>query len=180
MEDILAILLVLAGVASVILASRFLWNKFVTERAKKREEEYREQQRQIEATRVWRESMYKKMQAETSSSKKAAVENTKAVPKKQTSYNPNTDTVVTRTRETSSSDDNFFTGVVTGMLIDSVVDSISHKSEPSLGVTKTESSWGFDDSDSRKSISDTFSSSWSSSDSSSSWSSSDSGPSSDW
>lgn len=56
------------------------------------------------------------------------------------------------------------------------------REERSVGVTKSESSWGFDDSDSRKSVSDTFSSSWSSSssDSSSSWSSSDSGPSSDW
>ena len=46
------------------------------------------------------------------------------------------------------------------------------REERSVGVSKSESSWGFDDSDSRKSVSDTFSSS--SSSSSDSWGSSSS------
>ncbi len=90
---------------------------------------------------------------------------------------------------TTSSDNSFVNGMLTQMLIDSTIESITHgidrdtgktydrEVERSVGVSKSESSWGFDDSDSRKSVSDTFSSS-----SSDSWSSSssDSGPSSDW
>lgn len=92
------------------------------------------------------------------------------------------------------SDDGFFDGVVTGYMVNSLLNSthksggdnpIDFPSERSVGVSKSESSWGFDDADSRKSISDSMdtSSSYSSSSSSSSdsWSSSsDSGPSSDW
>ncbi len=99
------------------------------------------------------------------------------------SYNATSDN---RRMTTTSSDDGFVNGMLTGMLIDSVVDSFTHKSggsnpvdfpeQRSVGISKSESSWGFDDSDSRKSISDTFSSS----SSDSSWSSSDSSPSSDW
>lgn len=75
---------------------------------------------------------------------------------------------------TSTSNDGFTDGLFVGMMVNALVDTITHKSESS-----SKSSWGLDDSDSRKSISDSMdtSSSWSSSDSSSS---SDSGPSSDW
>ena len=165
MEDILAIVLVFAGVALVTLAIRW----FVRRSTEKREEAYRETQRQIEATRVWRESMRSKTIA-------TVHKNTPPSKKENKQYTPSSTTATT----SSSTDDNFFSGMVTGMLIDNVVNSITHKSESSVGVSKSESSWGFDDNDSRKSISSSMdtSSSWSSSDSSSS--SSDSGPSSDW
>jgi len=168
MEDILAIILVFAGVALTTLVIRW----FVRRSAEKREEAYRETQRKIEATRVWRESMRSKTIA-------TLHKNTPPSKKETKQYTTSSTTTTTQT-PTVSTDDNFFSGMVTGMLIDNVVNSITHKSESSVGVSKSESSWGFDDSDSRKSVSSSMdtSSSWSSSDSSSS--SSDSGPSSDW
>lgn len=106
-------------------------------------------------------------------------------------------THATSPTQSVQSDDGFVNGMLTGMLVDNLINSMPHKSggsnpidfpreERSVGVSKSESSWGFDDSDSRKSVSssmDTSSSySSSSSDSSSSWSSSDSSSSvsSDW
>lgn len=165
MEDILAIILVLAGVALATLAIRM----FLRRSAEKAALEAEERARQIEATRKWRESMRTKMSTPP--------------PPKSAPSTPSpsyTTTRATSTTTTTSSDDGFMTGMLTGMLIDNAINSISHKSEPSIGVSKTESSWGFDDSDSRKSISSSMdtSSSWSSS--SDSYSSSDSGPSSDW
>jgi len=178
MEDILAIIAVLAGVAFVTLAVRW----FLRRSAEKAALEAQERDRQIEQTRKWRESMRAK-------SLESAVKNTSSVPPrgKETTkkYTPTYSTSnATSTTTTTSSDDGFVNGMLTGMLIDSVVNSITHKSGGSspIDFPKTESSssssWGFDDDDSRKSASSSFSSS----DSSSSWSSSssDSGPSSDW
>lgn len=179
MEDILAIIAVLAGVALATLA--FRW--FLRRSAEKAALEAQERDRQIEQTRIWRQSMRAK-------SLESAVKNTSSVPPrgKETTkkYTPtySTSNAKSTTTTTASSDDGFVNGMLTGMLIDSVVDSITHKSGGSspIDFPKTESSssssWGFDDDDSRKSASSSFSSS----DSSSSWSSSssDSGPSSDW
>lgn len=176
MEDILAIVLILAGVASVILAVRW----FMRRSAEKAVEEAAEIKRQLEATRKWRETMFEKSRA-------SAVSNTKAVPKKTPApayYATPTSsrTSTTTSSSSSSSDGDFVSGMLTGMLIDNVVGSLTHKSGGSnpIDFPKVDSSpsWGFDDDDSRKSASSSFSSS----DSSSSWSSSssDSGPSSDW
>lgn len=161
MEDILALIIVLAGVASVILAVRFAWRKVVDARNKKREEELAEQQRQIEATRKWRESMYKKMQTE-------AVSNTKKVPPKKSS-SANTTTV----SYANDSNDNL-TDLATMLVLNAAL----HHGSAQASVDYVTDSVRVTTSDDIKP------SSWSSSssDSSSSWSSSssDSGPSSDW
>lgn len=165
MEDILAIVLILAGVASVILAVRF----FMRRAEEKAAQEELERKQQIEATRKWREGLMKRMQTPVSSI---------PTPRKETPAP--TYTRSTATQSSTPSDDGFVNGMLTGMLIDNVVHSLAHKSGGSspIDFPSTEKSWGFDDSDSRKSISSSMdtSSSWSSSDSSSS----DSGPSSDW
>lgn len=173
MEDILALFLIVAGVASVTLAIRFGYSKYKVYKIKQAEEAEAEQKRQIEATRKWRESRKQYVPSQW-----APV----TPPKKtETVRNYDTMTTTTRTRDTSS-DDGFLTGMLAGM----VIDSLTHKSGGSspIDFPKTESSssssWGLDDDDSRKSISSSMSDSWSSSSSSDSWSSSDSGPSSDW
>jgi hypothetical protein len=180
MEDILAIIAVLAGVTLVTLAVRW----FLRRSAEKAAMQAKERERQIEQTRIWRESMRAKSLA-------SAVKNTSSVPPrgKETTkkYTPtySTSNATSTTTTTTSNDDGFLTGMLTGMLIDSAIDSFKHGTDRDTGEvfnkvverSTSQSSWGFDD-DSRKSASSSFSSS----DSSSSWSSSssDSGPSSDW
>ncbi len=181
MEDILAIILVLAGVALATLAIRM----FLRRSAEKAALEAEERARQIEATRKWRESMRTKMSTPPPPKKREFV-------KRDESFGVarGSELTVTHAQSVSPYQDNFLSDIVTAVAINSLL-SNTHKSggsdpidfpkeERSVGISKSESSWGFDDNESRKSISSSMdTSSWSSSSDSSS-SSSDSGPSSDW
>lgn len=183
MEDILAVVVVLA----LVVAFTFGLKAIIRGIAEKKAEQKRQQE---ESDKFW--------DAERARTKKIAQERTLA-------RMASTNTPPPTKREFVKRDDSF--GVSSGTplnvtyaqsptqsILSDVADiamianTIHHwndnsRSEPvreerSVGVSKSESSWGFDDSDSRKSASESFSSSsWSSSDSSSS---SDSGPSSDW
>ncbi len=200
MEDILAVVVVLA----LVVAFTFGLKAIIRGIAEKKAEQKRQQE---ESDKFW--------EAERARTKKIAQERTLArmastntPPPKQREFVKRDDSfgvargsplnvthAQSTTQSVSSYQDNFLSDVVTAVAINSLL-SNTHKSggsnpidfpkeERSVGVSKSESSWGFDDSDSRKSISSSMdtSSSWSSSssDSSSSWSSSDSsGPSSDW
>jgi len=184
MEDILAVVAVLA----LVVAFTFGLKAIIRGIAEKKAEQKRQQE---ESDKFW--------EAERARTKKIAQERTLArmasintPPTKKREFVKREEPVVTHvqspTQSVSSYQDNFLSDVVTAVAINSLL-SNTHKSaeypkeERSVGVSKSESSWGFDDSDSRKSASESLSSSsWSaSSDSSSSWSSSsDSGPSSDW
>lgn len=181
MENILAIIVVVAGVVLATLVTRYIYKRVVKSIADKREAEEVERKRQLEATRKWRESLREK-------SLSNAVKNTSSVPPrgKETTatYKPSYTPSPT---QSVKSDDGFMDGVMTAMVINTLMDSgkdfisgtvTKNEDTGSVGIKVSESSWGFDDEDSRKSVSSTFSSS----DSSSSWSSdsSDSGPSSDW
>jgi hypothetical protein len=190
MENILAIALVLVGIALVVGVVRAIQKH----NAESKEREMREVEKQIEETRKWRE-------AQRATTLANAIAN--APPrKKRTFVQRDESTVPPRGKETTVSyvasptqsvnsyQDNFMSDMATAMVINSLLSS-KHESQSGVvtedratgkvDVQVKESSWGFDDSDSRKSISSSMdtSSSWSSSDSSSS-SSSDSGPSSDW
>lgn len=178
METILAIIVVVAGVALAILAIRYVYKRITARIAAERAEAEAEMNRQREATRKWRESMYEKSRA-------SAVKNTSAVPPRATSTKSYTPSYAPSPTQSVQNDDGFLTGVLAGMLIDNAIDSFKHGTDRDTGVTydrvverSSSSSWGFDDEDSRKSAASSFSSS----DSSSSWDSgsSDSGPSSDW
>lgn len=161
--------IILLGVALVAIAFVFVVVKLVRNNIRKKKEQREAIQKRLDSLR---DDSWKKVSRANSVPLKSSKP---AVAPIKTSYSAPAPT------STTSSDDSFVNGMLTGMLIDNVVDSLTHRSEPSVGVTKSESSWGFDDSDSKKSISDSMSSSWSDSSSSSdSWSSSDSGPSSDW
>lgn len=181
MEDILALIVVLVVIGSVVAIARIVYKSY-------KEHKRKEVERQELIQKKLDEVRYSPSQwaPVTPQQYADAIPKRKPAMKKANNSTSYANTPMTTTSSTSTAavaDDGFFSGVVTGMLVDEVVKSFSHKSEPSIGVTKSESSWGFDDSDSRKSISDSMdtSSSWSSS-SSDSWSSSssDSGPSSDW
>ena len=173
MEDIIALILVVG------IFALFAWGVTTLIKRVKREKE-REAERKVAADKYWkeqREKVYIPSQWAPATPFKPATKTKKKETVGQTYANMNT-----QTAQTASSDDGFLTGMLTGMVIDSLTH--SHKSEPSVGVSSTTKddtfSWGLDDSDSRKSISDTMdtSSSWFSNSSDSS--SSDSGPSSDW
>ena len=152
-------------VAVVVLA------KVIRGRMKKKKEQRELIQRRLDSLR---DESWKKVNRVNSTPLRTSLQSTPAVAPIKKSYSaPATTAPVT------SSDDGFVTGMLTGMLLDDALKAVTHKSEPSVGVSKSESSWGFDDDDSRKSVSSSMSDSWSSS-SSDSWSSSDSGPSSDW
>lgn len=101
-------------------------------------------------------------------------------PAKKESFSREMDYVKPETRRSDNSDDGFLTGALVGYAVNSLLHSgdSNASEERSVGVRSSESSWGLDDSDSRSSISSSMdtSSSWSSSD----FGSSDSGPSSDW
>ena len=60
MEDIIAILLVVAFVIGVTMAARASWRMYKRHKKWKAEQAEAEQKRQIEATRKWRESRYQK------------------------------------------------------------------------------------------------------------------------
>lgn len=179
MEDILAIVFVLAIVAAVVACIRFVQRKT----AERKEREYREMQEQIEATRKWREAQRAKAVKNTPPPKTINAVGS-GVNVGKTTYAPSP------TQSINQYQDNFMSDVAMGMVINSLLNS-THSSQSgtvtedrdtgAVRVDVKESSWGFDDSDSRKSASSSFSSSDSSSSwSSSSSSSSDSGPSSDW
>jgi hypothetical protein len=186
MEDILAIILVLAGVALATLAVRAQWRLWQRRKKREAEEAAQERARQIEDTRKWRESMRTKMSTPPPPKKHEFV-------KRDESFGVarGSELTASHAQSVSSYQDNFLSDIVTAVAINSLL-SNTHKSggsdpidlpkeERSVGVSKSESSWGFDDSDSRKSISSSMdTSSWSSSSDSYSSSSSDSGPSSDW
>lgn len=162
MEDILALVLVLAIIGGVIAVGVFAHRYAMR---KKKEDEAR-----LAAQRKAAEEYWSKR-----STKKPETVNKPVKPAK-------TETVTPRsTPSTTYSDDRSDDGFLTGMLMGTVLNTVLHNSEShaSPGVSVKESDWGLDDSDSRKSISSSMSDSWSSS-SSDSWSSSDSGPSSDW
>jgi hypothetical protein len=161
--------------------------------AKQREEEA--QRIAIEETRKWRESLKTKavekpLHKESPSDLAYMRESNMITPRQhREALAAQRPSYVPSPTQSVKSDDGFIDGMMTGYLVNSLIDSISHKSggsnpidfpkeERSVGVRQSETSWGFDDSDSRKSIS----SSMDTSSSSDSWSSSssDSGPSSDW
>ena len=201
MEDILAIILVLAIVASIV----FIVNKLVKKHRLEQEEKARLEKKE-ESDRYWAqqantsyESAYTPQKLSTESeSDLAYMLESKLITKRQ--YNAalrekkkTTPTYATpAVQPTPEPTSNLLSDIAD---IATIVNTVHHwndhkvdespRQERSVGVTTSESSWGFDDSDSRKSISSSMdtSSSWSSSssDSSSSWSSSsDSSPSSDW
>lgn len=176
MEDIIALVLVVG------IFALFAWGVTTLLKRMKREKE-QQAERQAAADKYWKEQR-EKINVPTHWAKQPApaIKAKKPEPISKTYASMNTKKASTTTTAPVS-DDNFFEGIVTGMVVNSLIDSITHKSEPSYSSSKSESSssWGLDDSDSRKSISDSMdtSSSWSSS-SSSDFGSSDSGPSSDW
>jgi hypothetical protein len=183
MEDILALVVATIFVAVITVAVRAMYKSY-----KKSKQE--EAERRARSEKFWDEQRAKLTKVEVPESMTKYVNalgkapEVKA-PKTKSSYTSSTSRV-------ESSDNSFVNGMLTQMLIDTTIESITHgvdrdtgktydrEIERSVGVSKSESSWGFDDSDSRKSISDSMdtSSSWSSS--SSDFGSSDSGPSSDW
>ena len=202
MEDILAIILILAIVAGVV----FIVNKMVKKHRLEQEEKARLEQK--ESDRYWAqqantsyESAYTPQKLSTESeSDLAYMLESKLITKRQ--YNAAlrekkkttpTYSYVQPEAPAPQPTSNLLSDIAD---IATIVNTVHHwndhkphvsntdspidfpREERSVGVTTSESSWGFDDSDSRKSISSSMdtSSSWSSSssDSSSSWSSSSS------
>lgn len=165
MEDILAIALVVAGVALVILAVRKI-QKHYAEKAQK------EAELELELAR---------MRKRRELSLAHAVANTASVPPrgKETTvkYTP---TYVSSPTQSVKSDDRFMDDMMTAMVINTLMH--SEKDSISGVVTKNLDTNEVTFKDTSPSYSDSGpSSSWSSSsDSSPSWSSSDSGPSSSW
>lgn len=186
MEDILALVIVCFFIAALYVVVRASYKRY--QNIKKEEAE-----RRARSDKFWAEQRAKINKVEVPDTMKKYASALGAAPKVAPPPPKKTETTytsTTSTRRTDDSDDGFVTGMLTGMLLDSAINSFKHGTDPdtgvtydreverSVGVNKSESSWGFDDSDSRKSISDSMSSSWSSS--SSDFGSSDSGPSSDW
>lgn len=177
MEDILALVVVLVLVGGFYAIGRIVYR---THKRHKQEEA----DRRAASDKYWTEQR-NKLRNPTPSDYAKAISNKPPAKSSYTKSHTNSTATASTTTSTPVVEDNFFSGVVTGMLIDSVVNSITHKSGGSDPIdfpkTESSSSWGLDDSDSRKSVSSSMdtSSSWSSSSDSYS-SSSDSGPSSDW
>jgi hypothetical protein len=167
MEDIIAILLVIAVLIGVGLTGRSLWRMHKRHKRWKEEEAVAEQKRQIEATRKWRESRYQKQVVPSNSIAIQSGGNI-SVGISKPSYVPSA-TQSVQSYNTSTLDD------IANLAI--LANTIHHwndnKKVETTTTSSSSSSWGFDDDDSRKSASSSFSSSDSSS-------SSDSGPSSDW
>jgi hypothetical protein len=179
-------LLLVASFAFACAIVVYVIKYFMKKRLKQHAEEEAERQRQLEATRKWREGLNAKWKTEQSSVPPRGLETTK-------SYTPTKQTFAPSPTQSVQSHDDSSNLLANILIMDALT---RHHNEPTIkserydpGVTydaraesaKDTSSWGFDDSDSRKSISSSMdtSSSWSSS-SSDSFSSSDSGPSSDW
>lgn len=169
MEDILAIVVVLATVGLIYGLFKYIGNKQKTLR-EKIEQQQRESDEYFAKIRAKaRENAAKRLSTPPPTPKVSAAPSTPM-------YAPSP------TQSMIDHNDNFLSDVAMGMVINSLLHS-NHDSQSgvvtedrqtgSVSVKVNESSWGFDDSDSRKSVSDTFSSS-SSSSSSDSWSSSSS------
>lgn len=170
MEDILAIALILVGVAAATLVVLYLVKKYKAYRIREAEEAEAERKRQIEATRKWREGLRNRSEP---------ISVTPPTPQRPTSIVTSTTrpSYAPSTTQSVQEYDGFMDGAMTAMVINTLIN--SNKDSISGVVTRTE------DSDGRVSISMTDSedrvSSSSFSSSSDSWSSSsDSGPSSDW
>lgn len=197
MDDILAVILFFVAVSITALFIRHLMKSHTA----KVEAEMK--RKQIEAEiKAEQDRARERLRASANEARKslaqASLEQKFSTPSKKRSFVKREETKPAPTvthvpspTQSVQSDSGFVDGMLTGMLVDNLINSIPHKSggsnpidfpreERSVGVSKSESSWGFDDSDSRSSASSSFSSS---SDSSSSWSSSDSSSSSvssDW
>jgi hypothetical protein len=207
MEDILAIIVVLATIGVIV----YIVNKIIAHRREQAEAEAHRQElmdklnaaatrdRERALAKVVEKPLHQESESDlaymrehnliTASEEKEALRKKRQYKKRTVEPTP---TPVETTSTTSSS--NLLSDLADIAIIANTVhhwnDNSTNRteriSEPSVGVTTKESSWGFDDSDSRKSISSSMdtSSSWSSSSSSSSssdYSSSDSSsPSSDW
>lgn len=193
MEDLLALVMVVAGVWAVYYACKLLWNKYQAHQTKKEIERVAEERRQIEATRKWRESRYQKQQVVGNGMAIQAGGNVSVGMSSSSSrvHSPSYAPSPTQSMQSYSSNDNLLSDLADIAIIANTFhhwnDNKKESSDAPVTSSSSSSSWGLDDSDSRRSASSTFSSSdssssWSSSssDSSSSWSSSDSGPSSDW
>lgn len=199
MDDILAVILFFVAVSITALFIRYLMKSHEAKVAAEAKRIEAEAEIKAAAARD-RERLRASANEARKSLAQAHLEETFSVPRKKRTFvkreeakatQPSVATHVPSPTQSVQSDDRFMDGMVTGMLVDNLINSITHKSggsnpidfpreERSVGVSKSESSWGFDDSDSRSSASSSFSSS---SDSSSSWSSSDSSSSSvssDW
>lgn len=177
MEDILAIILVLAGVALSILAAKriyaYIHKRICDHIQQKRDAERAETERQIEATRKWRESLRSKTVATAVSNKPPA----KKV--------PSADKVPTTTTTTyTTADDSFLSDVATMLVLNAALKNDSAQASVNYNTNEVRITTSNDITSSDDSYTKPSWSSWSSSssDSSSSWSSSssDSGPSSDW
>lgn len=184
MEDIVAILLVVACTIGVVMAGRAAWRMHKRHQKWKAEQAEAEQKRQIEATRKWREGLRQKQTVAANSIGVQAGGNV-AVGISSSNYKPSYAPSPTQSVQSYQSD-NTLSDLANIAII---ANTINHWNDHNRTTSKSDdyspvtsstssSSWGLDDDDSRKSASSSFSSS----DSSSSWSSSssDSGPSSDW
>ena len=166
MENILAFIIVIAGVVLTTLAIRYIYK--------------RNKARKVERERIRRiRARVRELQKATfTTSVRNAVRNTSSVPprgKETTKKYTTTSTTSSPSTTTVTDDDGFLTGMLAGYAINSILHSKSESSEPEkTSSSSSSSSWGFHDEDSRKSASSSFGSS----DSSSSWDSgsSDSGP----
>lgn len=184
MEDILAIIAVLA----LVVAFSFGLRAFLRYRDEQKAEQQREQEESDKYwAKQWSDKYWAKQRELMKERNKARIESASA------NIPPMPKVAEPKRVETSTSTTYYAQPVQSSSLLSDIADvamianTVRHwndnshsepvREERSVGVSKSESSWGFDDSDSRKSVSDTFSSS--SSDSWSSSSSSDS-VSSDW
>lgn len=193
MEDIMAILLVIACAIGVVMAGRAQWRMWQRHKKWKAEQAEAEHKRQIEATRKWRESRYQKQQVVGNGMAIQSGGNVSVGLSSSSSrvHSPSYAPSPTQSMQSYNSSSSDTLSDLANLAI--IANTVNHwndhspksssKSEDyspvsSSSSSSSSSSWGFDDDDSRRSVSSSFSSS----DSSSSWSSSssDSGPSSDW
>lgn len=179
MEDILAIVVVLALVVAFTFGLKAIIRGIAEKKAeaKRKQEEsdkFWESER-IRTRKIAEERTLARMASSEPVKQRTFVKREEAAPSTSYAYTPQ-QPVVQSTR--SVLDDVADIAMIANTVRHWNDNSRSEpvREERSVGVTKSESSWGFDDSDSRKSVSDTFSSS-----SSDSWSSSSSDSvSSDW
>lgn len=167
MEDILAITIVLGLVIASGFGLRAIIKSIVAKKAAKAKAEAEELQRQIEASRKWRESTMKKALANTPSKKSTNVQsqtvsnNSIAVQSHGNAY------VSTSSSSVDTSD--FISDIANIAIIANTVrhwnDNSSSSSSSDDDSRKSSSSWGFSSSDSSSDSGPSFS---------------DSGPSSDW
>ena len=172
MEDILAIVVVLATVGLI-----YALFKYIDKKQKAKREQLEAKQR--EADEYLKNLRAKRKEAAQQNTLSRVVASTSSVPPrgKETtvSYAPSPTQEVQSYNSRSLLDDVADVAMIANTIRHWNDNERRTESEPvreerSVGISKSESSWGFDDSDSRKSVSDTFGSS----SSSDSWSSSSS------